>query len=93
MPRRTLRDRLTPPPARGREALYEPALSTTSTVDRLPSPVQQELISVPGWEESNKRVTFYCPTDLIDAIEDSMSRSGRSKTQVIVDALRKDLTP
>lgn len=46
---------------------------------------------LPGWEDSNKRVTFYCPTDLLAAIEAEMDRSRRSKTQVIVDCLRKDL--
>ena len=102
MPRRTqLRDRLTPPPAKGREALYDagtPSTVTstvdrrpTTTVDRLPSPVQEALITLPGWEDSHKRVTFYCPKDLLDAVEEAMRRSDRSKTQVIVDAIRKDL--
>jgi hypothetical protein len=37
-------------------------------------------------------VTFYCPTQLLVLIEEEMQRSGRSKTSVIVDALRDDLT-
>jgi hypothetical protein len=41
-----------------------------------------------GWEDVNRRVTFYCPEELLDAIEAEMATSGRSKTAVIVDALR-----
>jgi hypothetical protein len=48
--------------------------------------------AVGSWEGQNKRVTFYCPTQLLDLIEEEMERSGRSKTSVIVDALRGDLS-
>jgi hypothetical protein len=41
-----------------------------------------------GWEDVNRRVTFYCPEEVLDAIEAEMATSGRSKTAVIVDALR-----
>jgi hypothetical protein len=41
-----------------------------------------------GWEDVNRRVTFYCPEEILDAIEAEMATSGRSKTAVIVDALR-----
>lgn len=44
-----------------------------------------------GWEDVNQRTTFYCPTDLLQAINEAMVATGRSKTQVIVDALRADL--
>ncbi len=40
------------------------------------------------WDESNRRVTFYCPVEVLEAIEAEMKRSGRSKSQVIVNALR-----
>ncbi|MGH9300926.1 MAG: hypothetical protein ACRD0E_03490 [Acidimicrobiales bacterium] len=41
-----------------------------------------------GWDETHKRVTFYCPTELVTLIEARASSHARSKTQVIVDALR-----
>jgi hypothetical protein len=44
-----------------------------------------------GWEAQNQRLTFYCPTDLERAIEAAMVATKRSKTQVIVDALRAQL--
>jgi hypothetical protein len=44
-----------------------------------------------AWEARHKRVTFYCPTDLLQGVEVEMRRSGRSKTAVIVDALVADL--
>ena len=43
------------------------------------------------WEDLNRRVTFYCPPDLLEAIEAARQDTGRSKTQVILDALRRDL--
>lgn|GEM_PF-5331570 len=45
-----------------------------------------------GWEATNQRLTFYCPVELAAAIEVEMAGSGRSKTQVIVDALRAQLS-
>jgi len=44
------------------------------------------------WEASNTRVTFYCPVSLLGQIEQEIRRSGRSKTRVVVDALREHLT-
>lgn len=43
------------------------------------------------WEETHQRVTFHCPTSLLARIEDEVTRSGRSKTRVIVDAVRAAL--
>lgn len=43
------------------------------------------------WEENNRRVIFYCPKDVEAQIEAAMAASDRSKTQVIVDALRAQL--
>ena len=44
-----------------------------------------------GWDASNKAVTFYCPVDLVAAIEAEVAKGRRSKTQVIVQALRAEL--
>ncbi len=43
------------------------------------------------WDESYRRVTFHCPVALLQAVEAEMERSGRSKSRVIVDALRAAL--
>lgn len=44
-----------------------------------------------GWDDAHQRVTFYCPRDLVQAIEAEMAASGRSKSRVIVDAVRAHL--
>lgn len=43
------------------------------------------------WEESHQRVTFHCPVELRKAIEEEVRRSRRSKSRVIVEALREHL--
>ncbi len=78
------------PPARGREAIYTAAAGEPATVDRPPQPVDRQR-SGAGWDESHRRVTFYCPLDLLQALEGEMGRSRRSKTAVIVDAIREHL--
>jgi hypothetical protein len=63
-------------------------------VDRGPSTDDRN-----GWEAQHQRVTFYCPKDLLEAIEAEVERSKRedprsrrrSKTSVIVDAIREHL--
>lgn len=70
------------PDARGREAIFGPA---TPTVDRQPS--------TSTWGERHKRVTFYCPVELLSQLEAEMDHSGRTKSGVIVDAIRQHLTP
>lgn len=40
------------------------------------------------WEATHKRVTFYCPTDLLDALERAVRATGRSKSQLLVEGLR-----
>jgi len=59
-----------------------------STVAGGPSTVDGH---VRAWTEAHKRVTFYSHRDLIRDIERAMAESGRSKSQVIVDALRDHL--
>lgn len=43
------------------------------------------------WEETHQRLTFHCPVALRRAIEEEVARSGRSKSRVIVDAVREHL--
>lgn len=90
--RPTLRDRLAPGPTpepRGREAVFgqrQTVNEQPSAVDRGPSTVDAE-----RWDEAHQRVTFYCPRELLAAVEAEMQRSGRSKSRVITDALREHL--
>jgi hypothetical protein len=46
---------------------------------------------VEKWEDSHTRVTFYCSLSLVKAIEKEVDDSGRSKSQVIADALHAHL--
>ncbi|MHB8394400.1 MAG: ribbon-helix-helix domain-containing protein [Candidatus Dormibacteria bacterium] len=43
------------------------------------------------WEAAHRRLTFYCSHEMLAAIQAERSRSGRSKTQIINDALRREL--
>ncbi len=44
-----------------------------------------------GWEASNKPVTFYCPLDIYPVLMAEAANGERSKSQIIVDALRAEL--
>lgn len=80
-PRPSLRDHSvrSMPPHQGREAIYRPG-----------GPSQTEPESA-TWDKAHRRVTFYCPVEMVAALQAEMLRSGRSKTAVIVDALRAHL--
>lgn len=45
----------------------------------------------PAWAETHQRMTFHCPSALRAAIEAEVARTGRSKSVVIVDAVRTAL--
>ena len=76
--------------ALGREAVYQrprtdqPTKSTRAEV--VPSKQAK-----PRWDELNVRATYHLPRTLIDAIAAEATRSGRSKAQVVSDALRRYL--
>ena len=82
-----VRSQVTP---QGREAIYTPTPRQPSTVNP-PSSTVDRMPSETTWEEAHRRVTFYCPLDLLRALESEMTRSRRSKTAVIVDAIREHL--
>ena len=84
--RPNLRDRMNPAP-RGRDAVYGPP----DTVDERPQTDDGVPSTVDRWEDTHKRVTFYCPAALLTEVEAEMRRSGRSKSRVIVDALAAHL--
>lgn len=44
-----------------------------------------------SWDATHERVTFHCPRAVIDAVEAEVTRGRRSKSRVIVDALREHL--
>lgn len=98
MARTSLHDRLqagNAPAPKGREALYQAPTSATKfpdvAVDRQPLTVDGKHSTEDRWEDTHTRVTFYCPVSLVKAVEAEVSNSGRSKSQVIVDALQGHL--
>ena len=99
MARTSLHDRLASGSGsapKGREALYQ-----TPPLQQSPHPAEshRQPLTVNGqrgatserWEDAHSRVTFYCPVSLLKTIEDEVSDSGRSKSQIIVDALHEHL--
>ncbi len=71
------------PAPQGREAIYSPG-GSSSTAAKDPA-------LAATWDASHRRITFYCPVGMVPELEVEMVRSGRSKTAVIVDALRAHL--
>jgi len=74
--------------------------STASTADRKrstsrktvkPASSEGTAEGTAEWDASHVRVTFYCPVSLLGQVESEITRSGRSKTRVIVDAIQSHL--
>jgi hypothetical protein len=73
--------------ARGQEAVYgQPETPAPAGL-----PGGPPVATAATWEATHQRVTFYCPLELLEAVEAEMRRTGRSKTGVIVDALKEHL--
>lgn len=86
--RRSLRDHdiRKQPGVSGREAIYaspDTNEASSATEDR-PQPIGT-------WENNHRRVTFYCSLELVQKLEAEISRSGRSKSRIIVDAIEAHL--
>lgn len=78
--------------ALGREAIYgEGAPRKAAPTGRKRGAAPKPDASKPTWEETNQRVTFHCPTEVLAAVEAAMAATGRSKSRVIVDAIRENL--
>lgn len=94
MPRRTsLRDRVNPlPRALGREAIYGERDAPVDPAARARNGEPNGPETGPRWEAGHKRVTFYCSTELLAALEVEMARARQTKTQVIVHALTDHLS-
>jgi ribbon-helix-helix CopG family protein len=71
-PTPSVADRAAPAP-RGADG-FRPAVTTAEKTTR--------------WEDAHTRVTFHCPVDVLEGVEDLMSRTGQSKSGLIVEALR-----
>ncbi len=44
-----------------------------------------------AWDELHSRVTYHLPRDLQEAVGETAAASGRSKSQVVTDAIRQHL--
>jgi hypothetical protein len=64
--------------------------SNGATVHRIPVTGDRREAPVP-WEDSHRRVTFHCPNAVLAEVEAAMKKSGRSKSRLIVDAIRAHL--
>ena len=67
--------------------------STSTPKARPAKPAKTKPPAAPAgsWNETHERVTFHCPRAVIDAVEAEVTRGSRSKSRVIVDALREHL--
>jgi hypothetical protein len=60
-----------------------------SVGDEQANPAERQVTK--DWEANHERLTFHCPKNLIKEIKDEVRRSSRSKSRVIVDAIRAHL--
>lgn len=74
--------------ALGRDAVYGDTPSTSTPARR---PGRPKKTDGPTWEELHERATFHLPVELHQAVKDEAQRSGRTKSGVVVDALREHL--
>ena len=72
--------------ALGREAVYadHPAAAP-------PAPAGRATAAGRSWEETHSRATYHLSRDLQEAVAQEATRSGRSKSRVVADALRQHL--
>ena len=85
------------PAGRGAEAFLPPEAATPAvpTQNSIGAVVAEETARATSpartddtWDSSHKRVTFYCPLDLLRELEQAARATGRSKSQLLVDGLR-----
>ncbi len=77
------------PPGRGAGAFLpdDTAAGPPLPIAGNPESATQD-VNTEKWDTNHKRVTFYCPMDLLSALDDAVRRTGRSKTQILTDGLR-----
>jgi Ribbon-helix-helix protein, copG family len=93
VPKRRVTDRLAQDRAAGQDAIYgRPDPAPPAAAGPAPPPAEDGLEQQePTWEETHHRVATYWPLELLEAVEAEMRRSRRSKSRVVVDALREHL--
>ncbi|HZT66132.1 MAG TPA: TraY domain-containing protein [Acidimicrobiales bacterium] len=79
--------------ALGRDAVYgdSPAAKNGAGGEARRRPGRPKKVDGPTWEESHERVTFHLPMELHRQVREEATRSGRTKSTVVADALREHL--
>jgi len=77
------------PPGRGAGAFLpdDTAAGPPLPIAGSPESAAQD-VNTEKWDANHKRVTFYCPVDLLSELDATVKRTGRSKSQLLVDGLR-----
>jgi len=77
------------PPGRGAGAFLPDDTATGPTLSALPAMGSgAQDVNTEKWDANHKRVTFYCPLELLHELEEAVRTTGRSKTQFLVEGLR-----
>ena len=56
-----------------------------------PKPVVRQERKEVRWDDANQRLTFYIPKVVLSALKNEVSKSRKSQTAIIVEALRNHL--
>lgn len=77
--------------ALGRDAVYGavPSSPAAPTARRRPGRPRRD--DGGSWEDTHSRATYHLPRTLQEAVTEAAATSGRSKSQVVADALRQHL--
>ena len=77
------------PPGRGAGAFLpdDTAAGPPLPIAGNPESAAQD-VNTEKWDANHKRVTFYCPLELLHELEEAVRTTGRSKTQFLVEGLR-----
>jgi len=77
------------PPGRGAGAFLpdDTAAGPPLPIAGNPESATQD-VNAETWDANHKRVTFYCPLELLHELEAAVRTAGRSKTQFLVEGLR-----
>ena len=72
----------------------KPSTSTVSPVASLTGyrrRTKRKRAGLPSWEDLHQRITFHCPRDLAELLDEAADTGTRSKSEIIVAALRREL--
>jgi len=77
------------PPGRGAGAFLpdDTAAGPPLPIAGNPESATQD-VNTEKWDTNHKRVTFYCPLELLRELEEAVRTTGRSKTRFLVEGLR-----